>query len=188
MNTVPCPEDGAASPPHPVVLFSLLCNLCKLTSVYLWVLMGPCPLLHFVWPRHHFYNFNLHPPNLRLIDMNFPSSPELDLFVEDDNFEPGLNFELDAESSMWMDDSSSSSCVDESQDFINIDSDFDLLEETKPPPLVDNSDSPFKMELDLETESTSLSDGSDSGMSVDSEFDMFSPSSLLKQRKLIFID
>jgi len=117
--------------------------------------------------------------------MSFPSSPELDLFVEDDDFEPELNFELDAESSTWLDDSSSSR-VDESQDFINIDSDFDLLEETEPSSPVDDL---VKMELDLEeVESTSHSDGSDSEMSVDSEFDTFPPSSLLKQRKLIFVD
>lgn len=107
--------------------------------------------------------------------MDFPPSPEFDLFVEDDGFEPELNFQLDAESSMWMDDSSSSrvdeSCDDESQDFFDLDLDFDLLDGTELLPLLEDSENVFEMELDLEeAESTSHSD---SEMSVDSEFDTF---------------
>jgi hypothetical protein len=107
--------------------------------------------------------------------MDFPPSPEFDLFVEDDGLDPELNFQLDADSSMWMDESSSSrvdeSCDDESQDFFDIDLDFDLLDGTELLPLLEDSENAFEMELDLEeSESTSHSD---SEMSVDSEFDTF---------------
>jgi hypothetical protein len=102
--------------------------------------------------------------------MDFPPSPKFDLFVEDDGFELDLNFELDAESSMWIDDSSSSR-VDESQDFFDMDSDFDLLDGTEPSPLVEYSENAFEMDLDLE-EAESMSH-SDSEMSMDSEFDKF---------------
>lgn len=62
--------------------------------------------------------------------MDLPPSPEFVFFLEDDGFEPELDFELDAEPSMWIDDSSSSR-VDESQGFFDIDSDFDLLDGTE---------------------------------------------------------
>ena len=91
--------------------------------------------------------------------------PEFDLFVEDDGFEPELDFELDAEFSM------SSSRVDESQNFFDTDSDFDLLDGTELSPLFDDSENAFEMELDLE-EAESVSQ-SDSEMSVDIEFDTF---------------
>jgi hypothetical protein len=103
--------------------------------------------------------------------MDLPSSHEFDVFVEDDGFE--LDFELCPESSMWTDDVYSSSLVDESQEFFNIDSDFDLLDDTEPSSLVEDSHNPFKMEVDLESASHFESGGSDSEMS-DSEFDTFS--------------
>src|SRR6266567_9406613 len=118
--------------------------------------------------------------------MNLPSSSEFDIFLEDDGFE--LDFELNPESSMmWPDDvDSSSSLVDESQDFFNTDSDFDLLDDTESSPPVEDSHNSFKMDLDHKT--MSHSDGSDSEMSVDSEFDTFSLPTLLEQRMLIPVD
>ncbi|KIM45445.1 hypothetical protein M413DRAFT_24646 [Hebeloma cylindrosporum] len=100
--------------------------------------------------------------------MDPPSSPEFDIFIEDNGFESELDFELDADSSVGMDDSSSTRVDESPQDsFFDIDSDFDLLDEME---LFPPSENPFKMDLDLEeAQSSSHSDGSDSEMSVDSE-------------------